>query len=601
MTSTDPLCAAYPPTTKRARRTAVSCANVSEVSPTRRTLLDARSGEALTETEGLERGEVVGRYIVVERIGAGGMGVVYTAYDPELDRRVALKIMQPRSAARADAVPRMLREAQALAKLAHPNVVAVHDVGEVRGGIFVAMEFVRGATLTRWAARAQPTWRDVVRVLRAAGEGLAAAHDKGLVHRDIKPDNVMIDDEGRVRVMDFGLARPTHAAELPHGEDATSDADSGDRPNAAALDTALTRDGAIVGTPGYMSPEQVSGGGIGPATDQFAFCVMAWEALYGRRPFVGSSLEAVAMATVAGNTTPVPRERNVPSWVHRVVRRGLEAMPSDRWPSMRVLVAALAADPAPRQRRRLAAIGIVTLIAGTVVGVGWRNRARDAACRDEAAAIEQAWDPATATAARAAFEASSADGGAMFDRAVPWVDRFATQWHDAVLASCHAPQEPTGAQLRAHAEDCFAERRAELDDLARRWLTADADVVRGAVTSAVGLASISACEDPEQLRHAPIVGMDRRGEARAVRESLAAAAVARRVGDPSGGLAEAEVALVAARKLDFGALIARGHLEVGLAQSSRDDGKAAHEALRLAHHRALAAGPTTSRPTLRSR
>ncbi|MEZ4453989.1 MAG: protein kinase [Nannocystaceae bacterium] len=226
-------------------------------------------------TASLASGAVIDRYLLLECLGAGGMGVVYSAYDRELDRKVALKVLLAGSSAAG--APWLLREAQALAQLAHPNVVAVHDVGTVEGRVWIAMEHVAGDTLRGWSRARRRGWQDVVRVLVDVARGVAAAHDAGLVHRDLKLENVMIGDDGRVRVLDFGLAHGRSLAPLPaEAEDASA--------GALALRMRLTRTGAIQGTPATMAPEQWEGRDAGPAADQFAWSVMAWELLHGERP-----------------------------------------------------------------------------------------------------------------------------------------------------------------------------------------------------------------------------------------------------------------------------------------------------------------------------
>ena len=230
----------------------------------------------------LERGDAVGRYLVLDRLGAGGMGVVYTAYDPELDRRIALKLLAPalESTGATAGRARLVREAQAMARVTHPNVVTVHDVGEHDGQVFVAMELVDGDTLTAWRSASVRTWSDELAVMRAAGRGLAAAHAKGLVHRDFKPDNVMVARDGRVLVMDFGLARAQGEA-----GGSTSPFEALVHEDNSALSVELTRQGAIMGTPAYMAPEQHLGGETDARSDQFSFCVALYEGLWRARPF----------------------------------------------------------------------------------------------------------------------------------------------------------------------------------------------------------------------------------------------------------------------------------------------------------------------------
>ena len=229
-------------------------------------------------------GGQIGRYLVLNVLGRGGMGVVFEAYDPVLDRRIAVKRLRDRaasgdaSAAPSDGRVRLRREAQALARLAHPNVIAVHDVSEHAGAMYIAMELVRGGTLRRWQA-GRP-WREVIGAYLAAGRGLAAAHAAGLVHRDFKPDNVLVGDDGRVRVTDFGLAR---LAREPVERAAPASA-------TGALDASLTADGAVLGTPLYMAPEQIDGGEVDARSDQYAWCLAVWEAIYGEQPFVTGHL-----------------------------------------------------------------------------------------------------------------------------------------------------------------------------------------------------------------------------------------------------------------------------------------------------------------------
>ena len=239
----------------------------------------------------LQTGARIGRYVVIESVGSGAMGVVYGAYDPELDRKIALKLLKPGQGAKEKARARLLREAQAMARLAHPNVVAVHDVGVFEDQVFLAMEFLGGGTIKSWLGDKPRSWREILAVFIAAGRGLVAAHAAGIVHRDYKPDNVLLDKEGRPRVVDFGIARQAEQVEGAvdddgDGEDARGDLvktlrEGGGAP--AALLT-LTKTGAVVGTPAYMAPEQFMGERGDDRSDQFSFCVALYEALYGERP-----------------------------------------------------------------------------------------------------------------------------------------------------------------------------------------------------------------------------------------------------------------------------------------------------------------------------
>src|SRR5690606_13584986 len=272
-----------------------------------RTLVDT---EQRVDEAPLAAGSTVDRFVVLSVIGEGGNGRVYAAYDPELDRQIALKLLErgrPASDDSEDA--RVRREAQALAKITHPNVVTVYDVGQHQGRLYLAMEFVSGRTLRAWVRSQRPSWREIVDAIVAAGHGLLAVHEAGLVHRDVKPDNIMIGDDGRVRVMDFGLAREGNEPVVTARRD-------GDELRSA---TSLTRTGALAGTPAYMAPEQHLGQPFDARTDQFALCVSLWELLYGERPFAGANLAALALNVTTGNRRPAPSDSPVPGWLRRAL------------------------------------------------------------------------------------------------------------------------------------------------------------------------------------------------------------------------------------------------------------------------------------------
>ena len=321
-------------------------------------------------------GPRLGRYVILAQIGEGAMGEVYSGYDRELDRRVALKVVRSH---RADAVgkARMQREAQALARLSHPNVVQVHDVGEIDGQLFVAMEYVKGETLGAWQAHHDPTTpagrRAIVDMYVQAGRGLVAAHAAGIVHRDFKPSNVLVGDDERARVLDFGLAAGRRDASGGSALDVTGD-DERD-----ALSDTLTRTGSVLGTPAYMAPEQFLAQPIDVRTDVFAFSVALFEALHGLSPFAGDTFAAKQMAVVSGELRGPPAGSNVPAWLHAVIARGLALAPADRHPTMEAMLAALVDDPLERRRRswRLALFGAGAVVIASVVILaglwGWQR------------------------------------------------------------------------------------------------------------------------------------------------------------------------------------------------------------------------------------
>ncbi len=306
------------------------------------------------ERAALQAGERLGRYEIERLIAAGGMGMLYVARDTQLGRRVALKLMRPAFGGDVGRM-RLLREAQAMAALSHPNVVHVYELGEVDGRVFVAMELVEGGTLRDAMKQSGTTWRQVVDLFIAAGRGLHAAHVSGVVHRDFKPENVLVGKDGRPRVTDFGLSRPGMvAAEEPP-------------PNAAI--TRVTATGAMLGTPAYMSPEQLAGRPADARSDQYSFCVCLYEALVGKRPFPADTLEELR-ARVTGGMPPPPKDGLVPEHVWAAIARGLQPDPSRRFPDMEALLTMLSFEGAARPRRRTAGIvaAVVTALLVAVAG-----------------------------------------------------------------------------------------------------------------------------------------------------------------------------------------------------------------------------------------
>jgi len=304
----------------------------------------SQAGELPRRT--LAIGDRVGRYLVLQTLGTGGMGVVFAAYDPQLDRKVALKLLRSGlQLATKDAQKRLRREAQAIAQLSHPNVVGVYDVGTTDDGdLYIAMEFVEGDTLTQWLRAYPRTWREILDVFQQAAKGLVAAHGVGLLHRDFKPDNVLVGGDGRVRVTDFGLARSLIAIDEESARGATPQMPT-------ALNAALTATGTVLGTPRYMPPEQLTGPDIDARADQFSFCVALYEALYGEHPLPGKT--SVAMLETGAVATPPPEGTKVPAFIGRAVMRGLHRDRTKRFPMMSQLMTELI-PPAPKLTGRVA-------------------------------------------------------------------------------------------------------------------------------------------------------------------------------------------------------------------------------------------------------
>ncbi len=307
-------------------------------------------------TRKLTVGDKVGRYLILTTLGTGGMGVVFAAYDPQLDRKVALKLLRTGlNYNTKDARTRLRREAQAIAQLSHPNVVSVYDVGETdEGDLYIAMEFVEGDTLSQWLKKYPRTWREIVDVFLQAARGLIAAHGSGLLHRDFKPDNVLVGNDGRIRVTDFGLARSVMA------EPAET---AGAKENITALNVDLTATGTVLGTPRYMAPEQLTGPDIDHRADQFSFCVALYEALWNQHPLPGAT--SVAMLEKGEGAFPPPELPKVPPTIMKAVMRGLEKERQKRFQSMRDLIAELVPAPVRTPARyAIAALAAVVLVGG---------------------------------------------------------------------------------------------------------------------------------------------------------------------------------------------------------------------------------------------
>jgi serine/threonine protein kinase/formylglycine-generating enzyme required for sulfatase activity len=346
---------------------------------------DGNAEKSDPDLDVLSRGSTLGRYLVLERLGAGAMGVVYAAYDPELDRKVAIKILRPAGGKDKESRrARLVREAKAIAKLSHPNVVGIFDVGVHEEQVFLAMEYLAGGTLRAWLEGDRRGWREVVRVFIEVGRGLAGAHSEGLIHRDFKPDNVLLDKNGVPKVVDFGLVRLTSGLDLSISSSAdgaagsvlqaSGDATIDDRaPSTSGNAPAnLTRTGALTGTPAYMAPEQFLGKTIDEKTDQFAFCIALYEALCGKRPFAGDNVVALADSVTAGRIEQVGKgAAHVPGWIIKILLRGLRTNSTARWPNMDALLRQLETDPVQKVRRR--ATIAVALVGVAAVVTAWRE------------------------------------------------------------------------------------------------------------------------------------------------------------------------------------------------------------------------------------
>jgi len=444
----------------------------------------ARAGEDFAP---VRVGDAVGRYTIVDRKGAGAMGVVYAAYDPNLDRRVALKLLHPGRARTEKARTRLWREAQALAKLAHPNVVAVHDVGKHGDEVFVAMEFVQGQTLGAWM-KTPRAWKEVLRLMVLAGRGLAAAHAAGLVHRDFKPENVMVGDDGRVKVMDLGLVRASASSMEASSEQ------SGDAP---ALATDVTDFGRLLGTPSYMAPEQFAAREADARSDQFAFCVVLYEALYGVRPFPGKTVPELATRITHDDPQPPPSAGRVPSWLDQAVRRGLSKDPADRFPSMEALLGALDRTPSRNRWWTTGALGVAGVVAAGAWGYA---RSEPEPCPAPDASTFEAWSPRARSEVTASLASTATPFAEQTATAVGRaLDRYASRWGDARQDACvqtrvRGEQSQSVMDLRYR---CLDRLEVEFAALVDRLREADVTVAERAVRAAASLQAPDRCEDPD--------------------------------------------------------------------------------------------------------
>jgi tetratricopeptide (TPR) repeat protein len=533
----------------------------------------------------LSKGCSVGRYCVLDCLGGGAMGVVYSAYDPELDRKVALKLLRADVAQGETSTlqARLLREAQAMARLQHPNVIAVHDVGTFEDRVFIAMELVEGTTLHGWLRESARSQRDVIDVFVQAGRGLGAAHAVGLVHRDFKPDNVLIGRDGRVRVGDFGLARAAGDTSAPLPASPSG---------ARFLGGELTLTGSLLGTPAYMSPEQFLRQPTDARSDQFSFCIALYEALYGERPFRDDSLGELATNVTQGRLKDPPKDRRVPARLSKLVLRGLTTAPADRWPSMDALIEALAHDPAQARRRWLAVGG--ALVGVTTLLVGWRGlEHRSRVCQGAREQLVGIWDAAGRQTTHDRFAATGMPYAENAFRTVARVlDRYTEDWAAMHTQACeatrvHGAQSEELLDLRMQ---CLSDRRQELRAVAGLFTRADGQVVERAAQVMSGLGRIEDCANTVALKTPVRPPADPATRARldAVRRQLADARALEGAGKYSAGLplaqaAAAEAHAIEYRPLEAEALFRRGRLEH---KTARDE--AAEETLVEAAAAALA-------------
>ncbi len=455
----------------------------------------------------LAPGARVDRYQILGGVGRGGMGEVYAAYHPDLDRRIALKVVSELGATAPERRARLLREARAIARLSHPNVVAVYDAGTVDDRVYIAMEFVEGATVDAWLRAKARSWREVLDVFIAAGRGLAAAHAAGIVHRDFKPQNVMIARDGSVRVMDFGLAR---LAEEPlEASDDRIDADSRPRP------ATVTKTGALVGTIAYMAPEQFRSESLDARADQFSFCVAFHEALYGSRPAL-AHLQAAADNDEKGPTA------SVPAWLRSIVSRGLAESREQRFASIDDLIRALVKGRT-RPRRRAVGASVGLAVALLAFG-GWRAaRGGHISCQVPTARLADAWsgqdDARRQSIHRAFVETGRPSAETSWQRVLRVLDDHIGKWSAMYVDTCEAThlRGEQSSEILDLRMACLADNLDQVRALTEVLNNVTGGAVGQAVPAAQGLPAVSRCADVTLLRSAVPLPRDDR-TLKAVRE-----------------------------------------------------------------------------------
>lgn len=527
--------------------------------------LEATEGQTL-EARGIQSGDRVGRFTIDKRLGEGGMGVVYLATDSDLQRKVAIKFIHLRPGReRSQGARRLLREAQATAALSHRNVVTVHEVGMHQGEPYVAMEYLEGLTLRAWIDAEARSWQEILSVFVQAAKGLQAAHEAGLVHRDFKPENVMVCEE-RVCVVDFGLARSSSSA----AEE--SPAHSYESPEAlVGLAEQLTQPGTLLGTPRYMSPEQRERVTVGAQSDQYSFCVSMFEAVYGVVP---SSAE-VDIASA-------------PQRLHEVLSRGLKESANERYSGMAELIEALEALlPSTKRSPMIWLISLGLLLAlgiGTVVVAGgFSSSAPPCAGADKRVAA--VWGDTERKQIDHAFYQASGDFGSEQSRRISaTIDDYAEQWASRHTSICRATrvehrQSDTMHDLRM---ECLEEK---LDDLrvvrSRLAAAADTNDVRNAQQVLHLLGPLHECDDTSALRDATPLprDADERQRVQSLRTQVREVNALHKSGRYQEALLAARTIVAEAREIEYPPLLAVALLALGQAELDIGDSKSAETIL----------------------
>jgi tetratricopeptide (TPR) repeat protein/tRNA A-37 threonylcarbamoyl transferase component Bud32 len=499
-------------------------------------------------------GTWIDRYEVIELLGQGSMGRVYRARDSNLRREIALKHINHSRRNREGARERLRREALAMARVEHPAVVRLYSAEIFEGELFVAMELARGGTLAQWMRERPRSWRDIIRVSIEAGRGLAAAHGVGLIHRDIKPSNILLDGHGRPKISDFGLARTLDDGTAP---------DPVEAPATDALDVSLTATGAVIGTLAYMAPEQLVGKAVDARADQFAFCVVVWQALFATRPFAGSNPDELRTAVCAGAIMAPPARPRAPRRLVAALRRGLAVDPAARWPDMTSLVEELTRALGARQRWTVAAIVSAAAIASAAAAVAiMGTREAPDPCQASAAGLAEVWSTARREALGTKLAAiDPGQGAARFAKIAAAIDSGAERWSAMRIEACRA------TRVAARQSELLLDRRLAcldrwLDELTDTVIVAeragDRSEVDQAVRASTALSPLDACADVHALSEAlPLpIGARERAAAIELARRTKELEVEHRAGRISGLPSKVRELVASARVLDHAPTLA---------------------------------------------
>ena len=531
--------------------------------------------EASGKLTDLREGTRIHRYLILGLIGKGGMGAVYKAYDPELDRRIAIKVLtlvpignQTISVPQA----RLMREAQALARLSHPNVVSVFDVGTYNDSVYIAMEYIEGKTLRDWLAQGDRSLADILAVFLAAGRGLQSAHAQGIVHRDFKPENLIVGDNGQVKILDFGLARAAgfEEFEVTQKEPASLlESSSGEQ----LLSKPLTMIGTRLGTLAYMAPEHFQLEELDEKTDQFSYCISLFEALYEKRPHAGKTSGELSDNVSQGRVC-FPKGRSVPTWIQQIVLRGLSVSKEERFTSMQQLLEELESDPEAAKalrRRRQAWMLAIVLAALLPFGLWFLLLKGDPVCSGAQKKLDAVWNKTVQDQIAHTFISTKLSYAKdSFDRVRKLFDKHFSRWTQTYTETCqathvHREQSEKVMDLRM---SCLNRLLLKANALAQIFIQADETVVKKAVQAVGSLSGLSRCKDVEAIlsRIRPPPDEQTRRKAEAVRDELAVIEALDNAGQFNKALRQTEQVTARAEKIGYEPVLAEALYWLGWMQ-----------------------------------